>query len=68
MKHITNSLDNIEKMLVQRLETMQEEDHAHITETHENVIASIAVHKEELADMRKLLDALRPDAPPTAAG
>lgn len=67
MQHITTSLDRIEKLMLERLETMQQEDHAHITETNSNVIASIAAHKEELADMRKVLDALRPDTPPTTS-
>ncbi len=61
MQHITNSLDNIQTLLIERMKTMQEEDHAHISETNSNVMASIAAHKEELEDMRKLLDALRPD-------
>jgi len=59
-QHITTSLDRIEKLMLERIEQMQAEDHAHISETHDNVIASIQAHKEELADMRKILDSLRP--------
>ena len=62
LEHITTSLDRIEKLMIGRLEQMQEEDHAHINETNSNVIASIAAHKEELTDMRKILDSLRPSA------
>jgi hypothetical protein len=62
LEHITTSLDRIEKLMLGRLEQMQEEDHAHINETNTNVIASIEAHKEELADMRKILDSLRPSA------
>ncbi len=66
MQHVTTSLDRIEQLIVQRLEKMQEEDHAHITETHTAVIASMSSHKEELADMRLMLEALRPNNPPAS--
>jgi len=60
LEHITTSLDRIEKLMLGRIEQMQEEDHAHINETHNNVLATMASHKEELEDMRKILDSLRP--------
>jgi hypothetical protein len=63
LEHITISLDSIQKLLITRMTQMQEEDHQHITETNSNVLASIEAHKEELNDMRKVLEALRPDQP-----
>ncbi|MEO8396944.1 MAG: hypothetical protein ABI700_28370 [Chloroflexota bacterium] len=60
LEHITTSLDRIEKLMLERINQMQIEDHAHINETHSNVLATMASHKEELADMRKILDSLRP--------
>ncbi|HVO41377.1 MAG TPA: hypothetical protein VMT34_02085 [Aggregatilineales bacterium] len=63
MEHVTQSLDRIEKMMVDRLETLQEEDHNHISDTHNAVMQSIAAHKEELADMRQMLALLRPTPP-----
>ncbi len=61
MEHVTTSLDRIEKLIVERLEKMQEEDHAHITETHSAVLTGMASHKEELAEMRRMIEALRPN-------
>ncbi len=66
LEHITTSLDMIQKLLIDRMEQMQEEDHQHIVETNNNVLASIAAHKEELEDMRKMLNALRPDQSDTS--
>ncbi|HVU13192.1 MAG TPA: hypothetical protein VHD90_18065 [Phototrophicaceae bacterium] len=65
LEHITTSLDTIQKLLIDRMEQMQVEDHQHIIETNTNVLASIEAHKEELEDMRKVLNALRPDEPPS---
>lgn len=58
MAHISSSLDNIQYTLVQRLETIQGEDHHHITETHQAITASLTAHQEELADLRQLVKAL----------
>ena len=62
LEHITTSLDRIEKLMIGRIEQMQTEANTHIDENHGNVLATMASHKEELADMRKILDSLRPPA------
>ena len=60
LEHITTSLDRIEKLMFERIEQMQTEANTHIDENHGNVIATMASHKEELAEMRQILDSLRP--------
>jgi len=60
MEHITSSLDRIEKLMFDRINQMQLEANTHIDENHGSVLATMASHKEELADMRKILDSLRP--------
>ena len=60
MEHITSSLDRIEKLMLERIEQMQLEANSHIDENHGSVLATMASHKEELEDMRKILDSLRP--------
>jgi len=59
MAHISKSLDTIQNTLLQRLETIQSEDHDHIAETHKAINISIAAHQEELADLRQLLESVR---------
>ncbi len=59
MTHVSKSLDAIQNTLVQRLETIQKEDHEHITETNKAINASIAAHQEELANLRQLMETLR---------
>jgi len=68
MQHINTSLDNIQKILVERLQTIQMEDHAHITETHTAINASITAHREELVDLHALLDSLRVSIPAASNG
>jgi hypothetical protein len=53
---INNQLDNIQKILIDHLEVNQAEDHAHIEEMHRKVLAGIASHTEELADLRRLIE------------
>ena len=60
MEHITTSLDRIEKLMFQRIEQMQTEANTHIDENHGNVLATMASHKGELAEMRQILNSLRP--------
>ncbi len=60
LQHVTTSLDSIQQLLIERMEKMQEEDHNHITETNNNMLESMAAHREELADVRRILDAMRP--------
>jgi hypothetical protein len=56
MTHVNDSLSTIEKLLLARIETMQSEDHIHIEETHKAVLASVQAHREELADLRELME------------
>lgn len=65
MTHITSSLDNIQKILVERLEKIQDEDHDKIDETHSAMMSSMAAHREEIANLSKIVDSLRPDGPKT---
>jgi len=55
---IHSHLDEIQKILVERLEKLQGEDHTHIEETQKAVMASVASHHEELQDLRKLVETL----------
>jgi|SRR5579871_2971323 len=57
-EHVNESLDNIEKILIQRLETIQDEDHQHIEEMHKAVLQSAQAHREELADLREMMEVL----------
>lgn len=59
MEHISLSLDNIQKMLVERMEKMQDEDHLHIEEMHKAVIASTEAHRQELASLSQLVNAMQ---------
>lgn len=54
-QHINTSLDNIQKLLMDRLEQMQSEDQAHITEVHQAMINKAAAHSQDLADLRMWL-------------
>jgi hypothetical protein len=67
-QHINTSLDNIQNLLVARLEKMQSEDHAHIAETHEAMMSRVAAHTQDLADMRTLLESLKVSGSDTRSG
>ena len=54
-QHVTQSLDNIQKILIDRLETIQGEDHQHIEEMHKAVIAATEAHHKELDDLNILM-------------
>ncbi len=54
-QHITESLAEIQKILIDRLETIQDEDHAHIEEMHKAVIAATEAHHKELEDLNILM-------------
>ena len=58
MTHVNASLDNIQNILIERLERAQAEDHRHIEETHKAVMVSAESHLEELAELRALVEAL----------
>jgi hypothetical protein len=58
MTHVNTSLDNIQSILIGRLEKAQVEDHQHIEETHRAVMLSVQSHLEELAELRALVEAL----------
>jgi hypothetical protein len=58
MTHVSASLDNIQSILIERLEKTQAEDHQHIEETHKAVMISAQSHLEELAELRALVEAL----------
>ncbi len=60
MEHITTSLDRIEKLMFERINQMQTDANSHIDENHGGVLATMASHKEELVEMRQILDSLRP--------
>jgi hypothetical protein len=53
--NINASLESIQKSLIDHSEVNQAEDHAHIEQINKALLASIASHKEELADLRKLV-------------
>lgn len=57
-QHVNESLDNIEKILIERLETIQDEDHQHIEEMHKAIQISTQSHREELADLREMMEAM----------
>ncbi len=59
-EHVNSALDNIQKILVEHLEKMQSEDHAHIADTQKAVMSSLTAHHEELVDLRKLVQTLSP--------
>ena len=54
-QHITQSLDNIQKILIDHLEKNQEEDHKHIEETHKAIMTAVSEHKEELSEINQIL-------------
>lgn len=56
---ITDSLDNIQKILIEHLEVNQAEDHAHVEEMHRAVVAGLDAHKEELDSLRQLVQAAK---------
>jgi hypothetical protein len=55
ISQINESLDNIQKILIDHLEVNQAEDHEHVEEMHRAVLASLDAHKEELDNLRRLL-------------
>src|SRR5450432_2194187 len=57
---VNTSLENIQNILVEHLERLQGEDHKHIEETHTAIMQSMTAHHEELADLRKLIQTLKP--------
>jgi hypothetical protein len=68
MQHVNVSLDSIQNLLVQRLETLQAEDHTHIEEMHKAIEASVAAHRQELAALTDLVSAMRPNSAPPSSG
>jgi hypothetical protein len=54
-QHINMRLDDIQRVLTQKLETMQEQDHATAMEMHQAVIASTESQRQELADLSKMV-------------
>jgi hypothetical protein len=54
-EHVTQSLDTIQKILIERLETIQDEDHAHIEEMHKAVMAATEAHRQELEELNTLV-------------
>ncbi len=58
-QHVTASLENIQKILIDHLEKLQDEDHVHIETMNKAVMASIAAHREELVDLRELLNTMQ---------
>jgi hypothetical protein len=59
-EHVKVSLNNIHDILVQRLETLQDEDHKHIEETHRAVLLSTEAHGKELAALAQLIGTMQP--------
>lgn len=57
-QHVNQALSDIQSILVERLEKIQMADHVHLEETHKAVMASTAWHREELGELRALVDAL----------
>jgi hypothetical protein len=65
-QHVNVSLDNIQTILVERLETLQAENHGHIEEMQQEIAANIAAHRKELVALTALVNAMRDDTrPPT---
>jgi DNA anti-recombination protein RmuC len=58
MTHVNASLDNIQRILIERLEKAQAEDHRHIEETQKAVMASAQSHLQELVTLRELVENL----------
>jgi hypothetical protein len=55
--NINTKLESIQKSLIDHSEVNQAEDHAHIEEMHQAVLSNIQSHKQELSDLRKLVEA-----------
>jgi ABC-type multidrug transport system fused ATPase/permease subunit len=54
-QHVTESLDNIQKILIDQLENIQQQDHLHIEEMHKAVLASTEAHRKELDELNSLM-------------
>lgn len=65
MTHVTVSLDNIQKILTERLEKIQDEDQNKLDEAHSMLMSNMAAHREEIANLSKVVESLRPGGPKT---
>ena len=63
-QHVNVSLDNIQNILVERLETLQAEDHNHIEEMHEAIASSVEAHRKELTALTDLVNSMRHNSRP----
>ncbi len=66
MQHVNVSLDNIQNILIQRLETIQAEDHTHIEEMHKAVKTSVDDHRKELAALSELVNSMQRNFKPSS--
>ena len=57
-QHINTRLDDIQRVLTEKLETMQAQDHAAAIDMHRAVIASTESQRQELADLSKTVAAM----------
>lgn len=59
-EHVSRSLDEIQQILINKLEKMQTEDHDHIEEIYKTLAHSNEVQDKELAALNKMLNERRP--------
>jgi hypothetical protein len=58
-QHVTASLDTIQNVLISQLKTLQDEDHAHIEDTHKIILEAIAAHRSELDGINQILSKMK---------
>jgi hypothetical protein len=68
LQNVSSALDNIQKLLVGKLDDIDAEHKARVADLHSALAASTDTHKQELADLHKMLDTLRSNsAGPTSS-
>ena len=65
LQHVSLSLDNIQNILLEHLESQQEEDHNHIEEMHKAISISVEAHRKELEALTALVNSTRQNTRPS---
>jgi hypothetical protein len=58
LKEVDDKLNNIQEILVDRLERIQAEDHQHVEDMHRAVMSSTESHRKELSELAELISAM----------
>ena len=61
LQEIHDHIDQIEKLMASRLDTLQNDHQTYITETGKKLMVSVALHNEELTNVRKLIEKMEPN-------